>query len=210
MIKKLEPYAKWLYLTTLLVLLAGAGLYFFILNPLAQEVQSLQLSVLQEQNELLQLAQNEDESEEEEIELSTELALKVPVTPSVQEIIRDVERMEEETRTVVQNVSFNVDAVSADTLEDIFSSSPEMLESLKELEELQPSAVTFTIELSGDYDSFLKFVKQLEALPRLNWTHHIYFEQEMADPADPSSLTATLTLSAFYLEQFADYTEAER
>lgn len=219
MIKRLEPYAKWVYIGTVLVVIAGVCFYLFVLHSLFKEVKAkeeeLQSINTDVQDLITELEQQIAPSDSLDL---IELAKSIPVAPSVNKVILDIARLEHKTNVSISNISFQIETFGKDsnkrkdnfTTEEGFPKKtlPPMDEKYNGIEELLLSYITFTIDLTGDYASFMNFLKQYNGLPRTIRINEIdFYSKEGKDEAD---LSATISISVYYIDQFAPFVEKNK
>lgn len=219
---KLFQQNKNIILVTVLVLFMLCGIfYFFMVRPLAIQEENMK----QELNRINEDAVFYQESihhllpqtfSEKEAET---LVGSIPIQPNVEEIIKDLERTELETGTVIDHIAVSIHpnewngTPEADDqtieLQDLglwghlFPSelSDKLQDKLTEVKDLRVSYVEMAINLNGNQEDMNKFVQKLENLQRI--IHVQGFDYSINEERE-NRLEGIVTIRAFYSEEFAN------
>lgn len=158
----------------------------------------------------LELAQQEEKKESVDALLQS-----IPVTPTVQQIIRDIEQLERETQTIIENILFEIESSTEESegsIVEILLAEKE--EEYKGIDDLLVSKVSFTIDLNGGYRNIKEFIRRYNDFPRTVRLDEITFtnnlsgsQQQSNNGAARPDINATLSFTAYYIDQFAPYVQ---
>lgn len=145
------------------------------------------------------------------------LARSIPVTPTIQQLIRDLEIMEQETQVVVQSIRFEEgeEGAQASWLESLLEQHVQASsqQTFEKIGNIVLSTVQFDIELKGTMKETLEFIKRYNELPRTIRIDQINFNGQLSNDLaalnDAEEITSTLKLTAYYVGQFAPYLDSE-
>lgn len=215
MIDRLIPYRKAIYTIFLLAISGGLCIYLFVLQPMMEEIEMKEVELERATTEANEyLTQLELIQPEESMESLEALSQSIPVTPTVEQIIRDIEQLEIETQTTIENISFEIIKLSSDEseapmIEILIADKKEEHEGI---DDLLLSKVSFTIDLNGGYSNIKEFIKGYNDFPRTVRLDEITFKNNLqggqqASNSSPSipEMDATLSFTAYYIDQFAPF-----
>lgn len=217
MIERLIPYRKAIYAIFLLAISGGLCMYLFVLQPLMQEIEFKEIEIEKVTSEANQyLSKLELKQQQEKSESFEALLQSIPVIPTVEQIIRDIEQLERETQTTIENISFEIKSSTKESEASIL----EILLADKKVEhkgidDLLVSQISFTIDLIGPYSNIKDFIKGYNDFPRTVRLDEIMFknklqrnqQQSSTNSADKREIEATLSFTAYYIDQFAPYVQ---
>lgn len=217
MIDRLIPYRKVIYAIFLLAISGGLCFYLFVLQPLMDEIELKEIELERARSEVNQyLSQLELAQQEEKKESVDALLQSIPVTPTVQQIIRDIEQLERETQTIIENILFEIESSTEESegsIVEILLAEKE--EEYKGIDDLLVSKVSFTIDLNGGYRNIKEFIRRYNDFPRTVRLDEITFtnnnlsgsQQQSNNGAARPDINATLSFTAYYIDQFAHYVQ---
>lgn len=221
MTKLFEQNKNIILVIVLVLFLLCGSFYFFMVRPLAAEKENMR----QELNRINEDAVFYQESidhllpqtfTEEEAE---ELIGSIPIEPNVEEVIKDLERTELETGTVIDHIAVSnypfeeIDNTKVDNQTEeslnlgqwghLFPSelSEKVEHLLTEVSDLKVSYVELAIDINGKQDDVNTFVNKLESLQRI--IHVQGFDYSINEEKD-NLLEGVVTIRAYYSEDFAN------
>ncbi|OAT84401.1 hypothetical protein A6P54_03700 [Bacillus sp. MKU004] len=187
-----------------------AGVNYFVLQPAEKRLQ-YKKEELGIQVKLQQAVEAKvDSIEDNETLDSSSLQQKIPVEPSTEGIILDLEKAEMISGSTIQSINFEkTDGALATAEGEESAAAPETGDQLPSL--LKMVQMTMTIESPG-YFEMEAFLEEIENLERIVEINGIYFQggQELKENMEGYSeeaLTFELTASAFYIPELEDLKE---
>ncbi len=187
-----------------------AGVNYFVLQPAEKRLQ-YKKEELGIQVKLQQAVEAKvDSIEYNETLDSSSLQQKIPVEPSTEGIILDLEKAEMISGSTIQSINFEkTDGALATAEGEESAAAPETGDQLPSL--LKRVQMTMTIESPG-YFEMEAFLEEIENLERIVEINGIYFQggQELKENMEGYSeeaLTFELTASAFYIPELEDLKE---
>jgi Tfp pilus assembly protein PilO len=227
MIERLHTYRNYIYTMMLLILLLSLGLYFMLLKPNLHQLEEMQHQYKVETEEVKSLHSQLEDLQNTDTTNSIELQKSLPVTPSVEQIILDIEQMEKQARVNINTITFDIKTKGEE--EEISSFAEDLLklvngDTVKEmdkerewLEKIQLTAVKFNIQLTGSYLNLMQLLKLIDDLPRTVHIDLIQFQNQHSDfmlteetnketnKEINEEISGTISLTAYYADQFAPF-----
>ena len=202
------------------------ALYYYLLLPKMNEVESKESNVKQIQQQITSLKEQLAKIDEKQgVSTSNLLAMrqKLPETRAVEKVVLDLAEIEEVTGTRIESMEFNNDDTSV-SQSDV--SDPNMLEKAdaevngkqENVEESPPISsiakeslptnlklITFNLEVAAlDLKSLESFLKEIEQLDRVMKTDAINLtkpgEQAQLEKDADLTLKSTIQVTTFYYE----------
>lgn len=202
------------------------ALYYYLLLPKMNEVESKESNVKQLQQQITSLqGRLAKEDKKQGVPTSNLLAMrqKLPETRAVEKVVLDLAEIEEVTETRIESMEFNNDDTS---VAQSNVSDPNMLEEAdaevngkQENEEKTPpissiekeslpdnlKLITFNLDVAAlDIKSLESFLKEIEQLERVMKTDAINLtkpgEQDQLEKDADLTLKATIQITTFYYE----------
>ncbi|OLO40532.1 hypothetical protein BTR23_05950 [Alkalihalophilus pseudofirmus] len=200
---------KQILYSVLIFFLALAAFYLYLVRPLQAEEIS--------QEEELQRIQTDITYYETQInklspQTLTRLEIKnlldrVPMRPNVEQVIADLERTELETGVVINNVSFSIhpNESQEQTWKHILSDDLyTLLETqVADVDALSVSYIEMNVNINGEEEDVHTFIEEIEKLKRI--VHVQSYNYSIDNEND--RLQGSVTLRAFYSENFAEFIE---
>ena len=201
------------------------ALYYYLVVPKLNEVESKNISIEQLGQEIASMEEQLTQTNNGQISVaSNSLAMrkKVPETRAIEQVILDIIQIEEVTGTRIESVNFNydVDVAQTEVTESNMIENAEVAldEEQAKIEENVPvptivkdtlpaylKLVTFNIEVAAlDFNALDGFLKEIEKLERIIKIDTISFtlpgEQDQLEKEKDLSVTATVQITTFYYE----------
>jgi hypothetical protein len=224
MIERLHTYRSYIYTMMLFILLTSLGLYFMLLKPNLHQLDEMQHQYKEETEEIKSLHSQLEDLQNADTTNSIKLQKSLPVTPSIEQIILDIEQMEKQARVNINTITFDIKTKGQ---EEEFNSLPEKLlkmvneeDTFKDMnqerewvEKIQLTTVQFNIQLTGSYLSLMELLKLIDDLPRTVHVDLIQFENQLSDfmlteetnKEINEEISGTISLTAYYADQFAPF-----
>lgn len=211
---------RWkLYLLFMIVIALCFGAYFFLLQPQFVEVSSKEDDLT---NVKLELQRLEDERQQQQagqdVQLLDHLQFSLPIEPQIAQIIRDIDSEEMRAELIMDSIRFMVNDASEgeqnhsgliDLLDSFMGSTPVPTnETQEDIEQEVASTITFQISFSAWDDGFDRFMSAMLDRPRIYTVEsfqYVVIEEEQGQRVD-----GTMTISAYYVEQFASFVQSEQ
>jgi hypothetical protein len=220
MIERLQAYRKYVYTVILIVMLAVLGVYVLILKPTVYQLETMQHQFNVENDEVEALhSQLQALQKDVDQKNSIELQKSIPVTPSIEQLILDLEHIEKQAGVNITDIAFSKETLG--TVEESQSFSEELLKIVsventeytsddhRWLEKIKLTPIHFDIRITSSYLNLMKMLTLIEGLPRTIHVESIQFQSQLSNGTDSEELneeiTGTLSLTAYYAEQFAPY-----
>jgi Tfp pilus assembly protein PilO len=220
MIERLQSYRKYVYTVILIVMLAVLGVYVLILKPTVYQLEAMQHQFNVEFDEVEALhSQLQALQKDVDQKNSIELQKSIPVTPSIEQLILDLEHIEKQAGVNITDIAFSKETLG--TVEESQSFSEELLKMVsventeytsddhRWLGKIKLTPIHFDIRITSSYLNLMKMLTLIEGLPRTIHVESIQFQSQLSNGMDSEELneeiTGTLSLTAYYAEQFAPY-----
>ncbi|MBD3107833.1 hypothetical protein IEO70_05590 [Bacillus sp. AGMB 02131] len=218
---KLDKKWKIIALSGLLGVSVLAAIYFYVIYPKSDDLQSKERELQALETELAIIQTEQNKKTEEPRVSSVELQKKIPVKPNVQQIIVDFNQAEIVSGSLITNIAVeeNVEIGQpvASAGEEDESESESESESVSEpvsvpaqaIEGLKQVRLSLTVQ-SERYADLEKFLSSLESLERITKVENISFEgfEEITSVDQTRSiLEYTVVVSAYYASKLKDLQE---
>ncbi len=195
-------------ITSIVIIIASIGIFFFFIDPQYKKVKSLQAEIT-ENKKILDIA-NKLSSKKEELnskfnqisqEEKAELEKLLPDTVDNVRLIIDMNNIAEKFGIVIRDISINSKDSPAGETKKIMSQKSNfegVLEenSVKYVDTSKIGVISFSFTVSAKYEVFLEFLKQLEESLRLVDIRNI----EISRPADGVFYDYRVTLDTYWLK----------
>ncbi|MBT2727070.1 pilus assembly protein PilO [Bacillus sp. ISL-75] len=215
-------------IVTLIVVLVLVYAQFFKLSPLKSDLATKQQSLESEQKLLEIFSQKKAEDTKKTTEDTRELQKKLPVKPLQEQLILDLEKAENISKSKISSMSFSKDAdvtTSADQANAENATGQQTTTNQTDTNQatanqdtaaqqtasaqiagLKKLTVSLSVE-SPSYEDLEKFIDTLESLNRIVVVESISYSggQEITSlDQEDEPLTYSLTISAFYMPSLTD------
>ena len=213
---KLDKKWKIVALGGLLGVLVLAAIYFYVIYPKSDELDSKEQELQALETELAIIQTEQKETDKPRVS-SVELQKKIPVKPNVQQIIVDFNQAEIVSDSLITNVAVEenveigqpiVSAEEEDTSESESASEPASVP-VQSIDGLKQVRLSLTVQ-SERYVDLEKFLSSLESLERITKVENISFEgiEEITSVDQTRSiLEYTVVVSAYYAPKLEDLQE---
>jgi type IV pilus assembly protein PilO len=208
----------------LFTMIAGGGSYFYFLHltPVQEKINKLQNSLKKEENALAVLEQKKPKTENILVQ-TTNLQMKLPVKPLVDQFLLQLEEIEVESGSLITSISFGEatdtknaggqqDTTVPQSVQDIAASETQNTEAGTDptTEALPPGVEKLTANMVVEARTYFEleaFIKAIEELPRITKVDKLEFTgngevsivQESSD-----KLTYNVTVSTYYYPELAE------
>jgi type IV pilus assembly protein PilO len=208
---------------TLLVVLFLVYAQFFQLSPLKSDLANKQQSLESEQKLLEIVSQKKAEDTKKTTEDTRELQKKLPVNPLQEQLILDLEKAENLSKSKISSMSFSKDAdvnTTADQATAENANGQQATTNQTDTNQATASQQTASAQIAGlkkltvslsvespSYEDLEKFIDTLESLNRIVVVESISYsggEEITSLDQEDEPLTYSLTISAFYMPSLTD------
>lgn len=201
----------------LLFMLAGYGYFQYIITPVNSKIHVAQSNIDKYEQELLQAKLLEATSKkltEEMNTLKTNYDKNVKLMPKSDmsaELIRDVNRLAAENKVTLNSVTLGNGAeykTTADTTNTASSTTNAATNQNTQQTGTQTTntkvmAIPVTLNITGDYNSFISYINILESNTRLTNINSVNVTPKGGEAGD-GQLTVTLNASVLYVQDGTD------
>jgi type IV pilus assembly protein PilO len=208
---------------TLLMVLFLVYAQFFQLSPLKSDLANKQQSLESEQKLLEIVSQKKAEDTKKTTEDTRELQKKLPVNPLQEQLILDLEKAENLSKSKISSMSFSKDAdvnTTADQATAENANGQQATTNQTDTNQATASQQTASAQIAGlkkltvslsvespSYEDLEKFIDTLESLNRIVVVESISYsggEEITSLDQEDEPLTYSLTISAFYMPSLTD------
>ena len=214
---KLDKKWKIIALGGLLGVLVLAAIYFYVINPKSDDLQSKERELQALETELAIIQSEQHKKTEEPRVSSVELQKKIPVKPNVQQIIVDFNQAEIVSGSLITNIAVEENVEIGQPVASAGEEDESESESVSEpvsvpaqaIEGLKQVRLSLTVQ-SERYADLEKFLSSLESLERITKVENISFEgfeEITAVDQTRSILEYTVVVSAYYAPKLKDLQE---
>ncbi|WP_281975917.1 type 4a pilus biogenesis protein PilO [Halobacillus litoralis] len=182
-----------------------------IVHPLQQEVKEKEKVVEQEEKVLSAIEENSNESERDLLLTSRTIQQQLPVVPLLDQLLIGLDRAANSSTSLINNIgisdSESIIALADEEVEGLDEEDGEEEELKPESEESEAQqlieglhTLQFSIDVTSEnYSEMMKFMKEIQSLPRITQIESIQFEA----PDNDSELGYSILLNSYYQPLYA-------
>ncbi len=192
-VEQLNKYRSPIVLGLLILFLLLFAFFMLGVQPASQEIkeQEVQLSQLNEQNELLEKKIDEKMNDSSQQAEQAELLAQLPKGDNSEQLILDLRAIGSATGTRLKDISFSVG--DTNPIQEMTGSSTAFYPTVKQL--------NMTAVVEGDYPGIISWLLALQTMPRIvNVDTYSFQRSSNNDNAQESSniITANVTFTAYF------------